>query len=426
MRYISTRKNKESVSFKDAVVNGLSENGGLYFPETVPTLPDSFFKNITSLSDHEIAFEVLMPYVDGSLNEDQLKHIIQDAISFPTPLHKVTDSIYSLELFHGPTQAFKDVGARFMARCLSHFDLYAEKKTIILVATSGDTGSAVASGFFKVPNVEVVILFPKGKVSPYQEYQMTSLGENIRAIEVEGAFDDCQKLVKTAFGDNSLRDEINLSSANSINVARLLPQMLYYFFSYKSLQSQLKGKEVTYSVPSGNLGNITAGLIAQKMGLPIHHFIAALNANDTFLKYLSSGAYKMQPSKVTLSNAMDVGNPSNFERIAHLYDHDLLKTREHITAYSYDDKTTLEKIKTCQDHLGYLLDPHGAVGLLALETHLKEGDIGVFLETAHPQKFSEVIKRVIPEYESVDVDLSLCQKSSINNNYKRLKEVLLS
>ena len=311
MNYISTRKNDEKVSFKEAVINGLSNNGGLYFPEIIPQLPISFFDKIENLEDNEIAFKVLYPFIKGSLTAVQLKALITETINFPIPVVSVEKDIFALELFHGPTQAFKDVGARFMSRCLSHF--YADKKEAItiLVATSGDTGSAVANGFFNLPGVSVKILFPKGKVSPYQEYQMTGLGKNIKAIEVDGTFDDCQKLVKEAFNDNQLRKEISLSSANSINIARLLPQMLYYFFAYKQLKLKLKDKDLVVSVPSGNLGNLTAGLLAKNMGLPIKRFIAAHNANDSFNQYLKTGRLKKKASILTYSNAMDVGNPSN-------------------------------------------------------------------------------------------------------------------
>ena len=283
MNYISTRKNDESVSFKEAVINGMSNNNGLYMPDRIPTLPTTFFDNIEHLKNNEIAFHVLQPFVKDSLSDDQLKAIVADTITFPTPVIPVEGNIFSLELFHGPTQAFKDVGARFMSRCLSHFNNHEVKEITILVATSGDTGSAIAHGFFKVPGVSVKILFPKNKVSPYQEFQMTSLGNNIQAVAVDGTFDDCQALVKRAFQDNALRKKINLSSANSINVARLLPQMLYYFLGYKQLKPHLGDDKIVVSVPSGNLGNVTAGLLAKKMGLPIHRFIAAHNANNTFL-----------------------------------------------------------------------------------------------------------------------------------------------
>lgn len=426
MKYISTRKNDEKVTFKEAVINGLTTNGGLYFPETIPTLPSLFFENIEALENNEIAFQVLKPFVEESLSDEQLRKVISETLSFPTPLAEVSDRIYSLELFHGPTKAFKDVGARFMSRCLSHFYAGEKDNVTILVATSGDTGSAVASGFYNVDNVNVKVLFPKGKVSPYQEYQMTSMGKNIAAIEVDGVFDDCQKLVKEAFNDTELRSQVTLSSANSINVARLLPQMLYYFFAYKELKTKGKADNIVFSVPSGNLGNITAGLVAQKLGLPVHKFIAALNANDTFLQYLNNGAYYKKASVPTCSNAMDVGDPSNFERINYMYNKNVEAVREHIRAYSFDDTSTLKEIKVCKDRTGYVLCPHGAVGKLALEEYINNEDlIGVFLGTAHPQKFSEVIQRVLPAYDSVEVDLSTCQKISISNSYTALREIVL-
>jgi len=447
VNYLSTRKNgtnnEEKVSFKEAVINGLTKNSGLYFPETIPSLPTSFFENIENVEDNQIAFEVLKPFVNESLNDNQLKQIIKETLNFPIPVVHVEQNIFSLELYHGATQAFKDVGARFMSRCLSHFykndtennqDDKTTQNVIILVATSGDTGSAVANGFFDVKGIDVKILFPKGKVSPYQEFQMTTLGKNIQAIEVEGNFDDCQKLVKEAFNDTKLREKVTLSSANSINVARLLPQMLYYFLAYKQLkiQGQLgknsnanKDKKLVVSVPSGNLGNISAGLIAKKIGLPIERFIAAHNANDTFYNYLQTGKYEQKSSVFTYSNAMDVGNPSNFERIEYLYNKDVEATKKDISAFRVDDDSTLEEIATCYKNNNYLLDPHGAVGKLALHQSLKENEIGLFLETAHPQKFSEIIQKAIPSYESEKVDLSNAKKLSIKNEYQKLVEIIL-
>jgi threonine synthase len=368
------------------------------------------------------------------LNDEQLKQVIAETLNFSIPVVKVEDAIFSLELYHGNTQAFKDVGARFMSRCLSHF--YKNDKgnnsqnVIILVATSGDTGSAVANGFFDVKGIDVKILFPKGKVSPYQEFQMTTLGKNIQAIEVEGTFDDCQKMVKEAFNDTKLREKVTLSSANSINVARLLPQMLYYFLAYKQLKIQgnlgkTNSKKLVVSVPSGNLGNISAGLIAKKIGLPIERFIAAHNANDTFYNYLKTGKYEQKSSVLTFANAMDVGNPSNFERIEYLYNKDLEATKKDISAFTVDDDATIKEIADCYEKNNYLLDPHGAIGKLALHNSLKENEIGLFLETAHPQKFSEIIQKAIPSYESEKVDLSNAKKLSIENDYDKLVEIIL-
>jgi len=415
MKYYSTRKNNEKVTFKEATLNGLAKDGGLYFPEYLPKLPTSFFHTITSMSNQAIAFTVLKEFVKESLSDIQLQDIIEQTLTFETPVVKVKENIYTLELFHGPTKAFKDVGARFMSRCLSHFKK--EKEVVVLVATSGDTGSAVASGFYNVPGISVKILFPKGKVSPYQEYQMTSLGKNIQAVEVDGTFDDCQALVKQAFNDTKLRNKIALSSANSINVARLLPQMLYYFFAYKQLKSALSDRDLVISVPSGNFGNLTAGLIAKKMGLPVKRFIAANNANDTFYNYLKTGNYIPKASVQTFSNAMDVGAPSNFERILHLYNNKIDTIKKDVSAYTFNDPMTLSKIKSCFKTTGYLPDPHGAVGLLALENGLKPDELGVFLETAHPQKFSSVIQKVILHYAAPQVDLKNCSKIAIDNSY---------
>ncbi len=424
MKYISTRKNNESVSFKEAVINGLSNNGGLYFPESIPQLPQAFFNNIEAYSDAAIAFQALKPFVEEDLSNEQLKAIIAETLTFPTPTVPVEGNMFALELFHGPTQAFKDVGARFMSRCLSQFYAEQHQDVTILVATSGDTGSAVANGFYNVPGVQVKILFPKGKISPYQEFQMTSLGKNIQAIEVEGVFDDCQQLVKQAFNDQELRKQVTLSSANSINIARLLPQMLYYFLAYKQLKPILGDQKLVVSVPSGNLGNLTAGLIAQQMGLPITHFVAALNANDTFLQYLNTGSYTAKPSVATYSNAMDVGNPSNFERIAHLFQNDLSQIKKHVSAFSINDAATLEEIKHCYAHNNYVLDPHGAVAKLGLAQYNSPNSIGVFLGTAHPQKFAAVIQKVVPVSYGETVDLSRCKKVSMRNDYEAFKDLI--
>ncbi len=424
MKYISTRQNNEQISFKEATLNGLAKDGGLYIPDPIPTLPKSFFDTIENFSNLDIGYTVLKEFIGNSLTDKQLKIVVAQTLSFPLPTVKITENSYALELFHGPTQAFKDIGARFMSRCLSYFNQ--GKEVVVLVATSGDTGSAVANGFFNVPGVSVKILFPKGKVSPYQEYQMTSLGNNIQAIEVNGTFDDCQALVKQAFNDIALRHKIALSSANSINVARLLPQMLYYFIAYKQLKSALSDKKLVVSVPSGNFGNLTAGLFAKKMGLPIHRFIAANNANDTFFNYLNSGNYNPKPSVQTLSNAMDVGAPSNFERILHLYNKQLDAIKSDISAFTFDDQATLNEIENCFEINDYLLDPHGAVGKLALNNCLKANEIGLFLETAHPQKFSSVIQQVIPDFKTTEVDLTNCLKIEIQNNYKSLRQLLIS
>ncbi len=422
MFFISTKDQYEKVSFKEAVVKGLAKNKALFVPEVIPQLAPSFFDGISDMSDSDIAFEVLYPFVNESIEADDLKQIIAETLSFPTPVASVTGNVYALELFHGPTQAFKDVGVRFMSRFLSHF--IENDSVTVLVATSGDTGSAVANGFYDVDGLEVVILFPKGKVSQYQEYQMTSLGKNIKAVEVDGTFDDCQKLVKQVFNDDYLNKKINLSSANSINIARLLPQMLYYFFAYKQVR-KTTNKPLVISVPSGNFGNLTAGIMAKKMGLPIERFIAANNANDTFPKYLNSGDYLPRPSVTTYSNAMDVGEPSNFERLMHIYNNDLEKVRADIRSYSISDAETLHEMAKVYRENGYVLDPHGAVGKICLEKSLSDNEIGLFLETAHPGKFEAVVRKAVSGYPQNSVDMKKCSKVSMNNTFEALKSLLL-
>ncbi len=423
MKYINTKDINEKVSFREATLSGLATQKGLYVPETVPILPTTFFDNITQMDDTEITFEVMQPYVKDSLSESSLKKIIRETLSFPLPIVKLHKNIHVLELFHGPTMAFKDVGARFMARCLSEFTI--PGKTVkVIVATSGDTGSAVANGFYKVEGVEVFILFPKGKISAFQEQQMISLNENITAIEVEGTFDDCQALAKQALNDQALKSTMLLSSANSINAARFLPQMLYYFLAYKQLQPLLEGREWIVSIPSGNFGNLTAGLYAKKMGLPVHRFIAANNANDTFYQYYHSGQYQPKPSVQTYSNAMDVGTPSNFERIMHLYRHNHKAIKKDMLAATFSDEATLEQISTTHQKTGYVLDPHGAIGLLALESQIKPEQVGLFLATAHPRKFEAVVKKAIPGYPTNKVNLDSGFKTKIKNDYNSLVEIL--
>lgn len=423
MYFINTRNNQEKAPFHEAVLKGLASNKGLFVPEKIPLLSSSFFDEIISKSDHEIAFEVLWPYMKESVNAQQLKGIIRATLSFPLPLVPVNHQSFSLELFHGPTQAFKDVGARFMSRCLAFFSKASDPVTV-LVATSGDTGSAVANGFYNVDGVEVRILFPKGKISAYQEFQMTSLGKNIHPIEVDGTFDDCQQLVKEAFQNEVLNQQLNLSSANSINIARLLPQMLYYFLAWK--QAQIVGeKEVVFSVPSGNLGNLTAGIMAKKMGLPVKQFIAAMNNNDAFTNYLSTGDYLPKSSLSTYSNAMDVGAPSNFERLLHFYSNDWDQMKTDISSYSISNEETLQEMRKTYAENKYLLDPHGAVGKRCLERYLQPGQVGIFLETAHPRKFEEVVRKAIPEFPDIPVSLSNHQKQTISNSFEELKEVLL-
>lgn len=424
MQYLNTRDSSESVSFMEATINGLGRNGGLYVPDNIPTLRPDFFEKIENLSDVEIASTALLPFVEDSLTHNELLQILSQTLSFPIPVKHVDNDVYVLELFHGPTKAFKDVGARFMSRCLSKFVEYGTE-TIVLVATSGDTGSAVANGFSGVEGIRVKVLFPKGKVSPYQEYQMTSLGGNIQALEVNGTFDDCQSLVKQAFSDRKLNQQVQLSSANSINVARFLPQMVYYFFAYKQLKGILSGRSLVVSVPSGNFGNLTAGLIAKKMGLPIARFVAANNANRTFFNYLNTGEYTPQKSVSTISNAMDVGAPSNFERIAYLYNNELSSIQKDVSGFSFSDEATLEEIRRIHMSTDYILDPHGAVGHAGLMEHLGNNEVGVFLETAHPRKFESVMKKAIPTYPIKYVSFKDCSKRSMTNSYEELVELIL-
>lgn len=391
MQYFSTKNKNKAYSFKEAVIKGLPEDNGLFMPESIPQLDKSFFASLPEKSLPEIGIEVAKPFVKDDIPEGQLEEIISGTLAFPIPVQQVTDSIYSLELFHGPTCAFKDVGARFLARCLSYFSAKQQEKVTVLVATSGDTGSAVANGFLGVPNVDVVILYPKGKVSHLQEQQLTTLRQNITALEIDGTFDDCQKMVKAAFLDKALNGKMKLTSANSINMARLLPQSFYYFWAMAQLNTD---KPVTFAVPSGNYGNITAGLLAQQMGLPIQHFIAASNINKIVPDYLASGLFEALPSKHTISNAMDVGNPSNFDRMLAIYGQSWEQMKSNITGFSATDTETKETMKSVFDAHGYVLDPHGAIGFRALQQHLGKG-VGVFLETAHPAKFLDVVEPVV-------------------------------
>ena len=392
MKYYSLNHNAPKVSFEEAVIQGLATDKGLYFPESITPLNPDFFENIENLSNEEIAFEAIKQFVGDEIPAEILKQIIAETLCFDFPTVKVEDSIYALELYHGPTMAFKDVGARFMSRCLAYFKKDKEDSTnTVLVATSGDTGGAVASGFLGVQGVEVIILYPSGKVSDIQERQLTTLGQNIKALEVDGVFDDCQDMVKKAFLDESLKHK-NLTSANSINIARWLPQMFYFFFAYKQLKSQ--NKALVFSCPSGNFGNICAGIMAKKLGLPILHFVASTNVNDTVPRFLENGNYDPKPSKATISNAMDVGNPSNFIRIQEMYNNDLEQFKKDFSSFSYSDEETLEAMKSIYKTDGYIAEPHGAVGYLGLKKELQNfpNAIGVFLETAHPIKFLDVVE----------------------------------
>ncbi len=399
MNYYSTNGQIKGVSLKDAVIKGLADDKGLFMPDIIKALPASFFENIENLSFQEIAYTVADAFFGEDVEADALKKIVYDTLSFDAPLVKVTDNIYSLELFHGPTLAFKDVGGRFMSRLLGYFiQKEGQKENVnVLVATSGDTGSAVANGFLGVEGIHVYVLYPKGLVSAIQECQFTTLGQNITAIEVDGTFDDCQRLVKTAFMDDELNAQLKLTSANSINVARFLPQSFYYFYAYAQLKKLGKADNAVICVPSGNFGNITAGLFGKKMGLPVKRFIAANNRNDIFLEYLKTGEYKPRPSVATLANAMDVGDPSNFARVIDLYGHSHKAITAEIGGARYTDEDITETIKACYQQTGYLLDPHGACGYQALKDMLREGETGIFLETAHPAKFLSTVENIIGE-----------------------------
>lgn len=411
MKYYSTNKNAPEVSLQEAVVKGLAPDNGLYMPETIKELPQSFFENIGNLSFQEIAYTVADAFFGEDIEPDTLKSIVYDTLNFDTPVVHVKDNIYSLELFHGPTLAFKDVGGRFMARLLGYFiKKQGQKDVKVLVATSGDTGSAVANGFLGVEGIHVYVLYPKGKVSQIQECQFTTLGRNITAIEIDGTFDDCQALVKTAFLDEELNRKLNLTSANSINVARFLPQAFYYFHAYAQLDKQGKAGNVVFSVPSGNFGNITAGLIAKRMGLPVKRFIAANNSNDIFYKYLQTGEYNPRPSVQTIANAMDVGNPSNFVRVLDLYGKSLNEIKRDISGEWYNDDCIKKIVKATYDETGYLLDPHGACGYQALKDELQPGETGVFLETAHPAKFLETVESIIGRQVAIPEKLQAFMK----------------
>ena len=398
MRYYSLNNSSPLSSFKKAVQNGIAPDRGLYFPEKITPISEDFINNISDYSNEEIAYEVIKQFIGDEIPDTNLKEIIKKTISFDFPVVNLDENIGSLELFHGPTMAFKDVGARFMSQCLEYFNQNKTEDITVLVATSGDTGGAVANGFLNAKGVQVVILYPKGKVSEIQEKQLTTLGNNITALEVDGVFDDCQEMVKSAFLDKNISR--NLTSANSINVARWLPQMFYFFFAYKQVSK--KYKDIIFSVPSGNFGNICAGLLAQKLGLPIKHFIASTNINDTVPKYLIDGVYDPKPSKATISNAMDVGNPSNFIRIQELFNKNLTSLKKSFSSYSFSDDETKTMMKSIHDNFNYISEPHGAVGYLGLKKHgLKTNEFGIFLETAHPVKFLEIVEETL----KVDVEI---------------------
>lgn len=431
MRYYSTNNKSKYVSLHDAVVNGLAEDRGLYMPEKINRLPEEFFKNIDKMSFQEISFEVAKAFFSDDVDEKSLKDIVYDTLSFDCPVKKVCDDIWTLELFHGPTLAFKDVGARFMARLLEYFIRQEAHQIVnVLVATSGDTGSAVANGFLGVDGIHVYVLYPKVKVSKIQECQFTTLGRNITAIEIDGVFDDCQSLVKSAFMDKDLNKHMKLTSANSINVARFLPQAFYYFNAYARMKANGLAENLVMCVPSGNFGNITAGLFAREMGLPIRRFIAANNANNIFYNYLKTGVYEPKPSVQTIANAMDVGDPSNFARIYDLYNGSHDKISSIISGATYTDDEIKAAVKQCYKDNSYILDPHGACGYQALKDNLKKGETGVFCETAHPAKFKDTIENIIDTEIEIPQRLSDFMKGKkqtveLSNKFDDFKTFLL-
>jgi len=430
MEYFSLNNKALSSTFENAVLKGLAPDKGLYFPKEIKKLPASFFEGIKSLSKTKIAFEVIKNFIGNEIPEAELKKIIEITLDFDFPLVKLNENINILELFHGPTLAFKDVGAKFMAGSLGYFIKKGDLgKVTVLVATSGDTGGAVANGFLGVDGIDVVILYPKGKVSEIQEKQLTTLGQNITALEVAGTFDTCQDMVKQAFLDTDIQQKMQLTSANSINVARWLPQMFYYFFAYQQFAEEKR--KLVFSVPSGNFGNICAGLLAKKMGLPISHFVASSNVNNVVGRYLKTGKYEPKPSVQTISNAMDVGNPSNFIRIQELFQNEFGDLKAHLSSYSFDDEATKAAIKEVYENTGYVMDPHGAVGYLGLKFFLKENPEyhGTFLETAHPIKFLETVENVIGTKleipESIQSILQKEKQAKQIRNYSDLKQFLI-
>ncbi|MCH1418074.1 MAG: threonine synthase [Flavobacteriaceae bacterium] len=430
MKYYSLSNPTIKKSFENAVVNGIAPDRGLYFPEEIPPLDTSFFEELPQLSIPEMAYTAMAPFVGDEIPQAVLENILKNTLDFDFPVVSIKDNMGSLELFHGPTLAFKDVGARFMAQCLGYFNSKNAGQVTVLVATSGDTGGAVANGFLGVEGIDVVILYPKGKVSKVQEQQLTTLGQNITALEVEGVFDDCQDMVKTAFLDQEITAKRKLTSANSINVARWLPQMLYYFIAYRQLAH--RKEPLVFSVPSGNFGNICAGMIGQNMGLPIDHFIAATNINDAVPAYLETGQYAAVKTTPTISNAMDVGDPSNFVRIQKIYGNNFTQLKDHLSGYRFTDDATREAMREIYHTSSYIADPHGAVGYLGLKDYLEKhpGKYGVFLETAHPVKFldtvEETLERKVPMPERIQSLLDKEKKSIGIKNYADLKSYLLS
>ena len=430
MLYFSTNNKAPLVNFKDATINGQAPDKGLYFPKNIPVLSPGFIKNIADYSDVAIAYEIIKPYVGDKIHAGMLKKIVEETINFPIPLVPINDTISSLELYHGPTLAFKDVGARFMSRCLGFFVKNQPKKVTVLVATSGDTGGAVANGFYDVPNVEVIILYPSGKVSTVQEKQLTTLGKNIHALEVNGSFDDCQQMVKDIFARAADFTNLFLTSANSINVARWLPQQFYYFFAYKQWAD--KNNPPVIAVPSGNFGNICAGILAHASGLPIKHFIAACNANDVVPNFFETDIYEPKKAVATISNAMDVGNPSNFVRILEIFNQQTGDLKKLVSAKSVSDDETRATLKKVKDEFNYLLDPHGAVGYNALEKYLQQhpSQKGIVVETAHPVKFFDVVEPIIGSPvaipQIIQDQLKLKKQSELmENNPEALRDFLM-
>jgi len=429
MNFYSLNKKAPNVSYSEAVVKGLAPDRGLYFPENITPLPSSFFENIETMDNVDIAYEAIKQFIGDEIPETNLKDILADVLSFDFPVVPIADNIGTLELFHGPTMAFKDVGARFMARSLEYFNRNNDGHVTVLVATSGDTGGAVARGFLGIKGVDVVILYPNGAVSDIQERQLTTLGQNIKALRIDGVFDDCQEMVKTAFLDESITNQRALTSANSINVARWLPQLFYFLIAYK--QTKKLNKELVFSVPSGNFGNICAGIVANRLGLPVKHFIASVNVNDTVVNYLKTGNYEPKPSKATISNAMDVGNPSNFIRIQQLFDNSFEDLKKDFSSVSFNDDQTREAMKEIKAKSGYIADPHGAVGYLGLKDYeLSDNEYGIFLETAHPVKFADIVEDTLDTKVEIPEQIKgVLNKEKVFQSiskYEELKSYLLS
>lgn len=398
MKFYSTNNKDYRVGLRDAVIQGLAPDNGLYMPERIPRMPDDFFRSLPEKSFSEISLAIAENLIGDDLPPDELRRIIDHTIQFDAPLVEIEDDVFALELFHGPTMAFKDFGARFMSQLLGYFAGQQQKEITILVATSGDTGSAVANGFLDVPGTRVVVLYPSGKVSDIQERQFTTLGSNVTALEVEGTFDDCQKLVKQAFLEPELQKRMFLTSANSINIARLIPQSFYYFYAFSRVKN--RQKPLVFSVPSGNFGNLTGGILALRMGLPVKHFVASTNANDIVPRYLRTRSFEPRASLATISNAMDVGNPSNFSRLLELFDNSHEKMEACIRGYSFTDKETATALRSVFGDTGYLMDPHGAVAYLGLKKYREDFPApvsGIFLETAHPGKFLEVVRDIVKD-----------------------------